>query len=186
VTFRPTLISRVRAVSGHDEHVRPSAPNFERPTVLSWPVVAKLRITALEGGHQAEVFEAQFNPKEIEIDRTFPWLYHRLAPGALQYLGFEPARVSFALLFDGVEQSKSVQPRLDTLQRLSSVDDTLHHPPRVKVAWGSAAGAMPTFDGVIEAVSVHYLKFAGNGVPLRATATVKLIEAVDPRTVVRD
>jgi hypothetical protein len=186
VTFRPTLISRVRAVSGHDEHVRPSAPNFERPTVLSWPVVAKLRITALEGGHQAEVFEAQFNPKEIEVDRTFPWLYHRLAPGALQYLGFEPARVSFALLFDGVEQSKSVQPRLDTLQRLSSVDDTLHHPPRVKVAWGSAAGAMPTFDGVIEAVSVHYLKFAGNGVPLRATATVKLIEAVDPRTVVRD
>jgi hypothetical protein len=186
VTFRPTLISRVRAVSGHDEHVRPSAPNFERPTVLSWPVVAKLRITALEGGHQAEVFEAQFNPKEIEIDRTFPWLYHRLAPGALQYLGFEPARVSFALLFDGVEQSKSVQPRLDTLQRLSSVDDTLHHPPRVKVAWGSAAGAMPTFDGVIEAVSVHYLKFAGDGVPLRATATVKLIEAVDPRTVVRD
>jgi hypothetical protein len=45
---------------------------------------------------------------------------------------------------------------------------------------------MPTFDGVIEAVSVHYLKFAGNGVPLRATATVKLLEAVDPRTLVRD
>jgi hypothetical protein len=148
--------------------------------------VAKLRITALEGGHQAEVFEAQFNPKEIEVDRTFPWLYHRLAPGALQYLGFEPARMSFELLFDGVEQSRSVQPRLDTLHRLSSVDDTLHHPPRVTVAWGSAAGAMPTFDGVIETVSVHYLKFGGNGVPLRATATVKLIEAVDPRTVVRD
>jgi hypothetical protein len=162
------------------------APNFERPAVLSWPVVAKLRITALEGGHQAEVFEAQFNPKEIEVDRTFPWLYHRLAPGALQYLGFEPARMSFELLFDGVEQSRSVQPRLDTLHRLSSVDDTLHHPPRVTVAWGSAAGAMPTFDGVIETVSVHYLKFGGNGVPLRATATVKLIEAVDPRTVVRD
>ena len=94
--------------------------------------------------------------------------------------------MSFELLFDGVEQSKSVQPRLDTLHRLSSVDDTLHSPPRVNVAWGSAAGAMPTFDGVIEAVSVHYLKFAGNGVPLRATATVKLIEAVDPRTLLRD
>jgi Contractile injection system tube protein len=146
--------------------------------------VAKLRITALEGRHQAEVFEAQFNPKEIGVDRTIPWLYHR--PGVLQYLGFEPARISFELLFDGVEQSKSVQPRLDTLHRLSSVDDNLHSPPRVKVAWGSAAGAMPTFDGVIEAVSVHYLKFAGNGVPLRATATVKLIEAVDPRTLVRE
>ena len=148
--------------------------------------MAKLRITALEGGHQGEVLEAQFNPKEIAVDRTIPWLYHRLVPGVLQYLGFEPARMSFELLFDGVEQSKSVQPRLDTLHRLSSVDDNLHSPPRVTVAWGSAAGAMPTFDGVIEAVSVHYLKFAGNGVPLRATATVTLIEAVDPRTLVRE
>ena len=148
--------------------------------------MTKLRITALAGEHQGEVLEAQFNPKEIEVDRTNPWLYHRLAPGFLNYLGFEPARMSFELLFDGVEQSKSVQPRLDTLHRLSSVDDTLHSPPRVKVAWGSAAGAMPTFDGVIEAVSVHYLKFAGNGVPVRATATVKLIEAVNPRTLVRE
>jgi hypothetical protein len=35
--------------------------------------VAKLRITALEGEHQGEVLEAQFNPKEIEVDRTIPW-----------------------------------------------------------------------------------------------------------------
>jgi contractile injection system tube protein len=146
--------------------------------------VAKLRIRALEGQHQGEVLEAQFNPKEIEVDRTMPWLYHRLAPGVLQYLGFEPARMSFELLFDGVDQSTSVQPRLDTLHRLSSVDHNLHSPPKVKIAWGSAAGTMPTFDGVIEAVSVHYLKFAANGVPLRAAATVKLIEVVDPRTLV--
>ena len=139
--------------------------------------MAKLRITALEGEHQGEVLEAQFNPKEIEVDRTIPWLHQRPAP--LQFLGAEPARMSFELLFDGVEQSKSVQPRLDRLHRLSSVDETLHHPPRVKVAWGSAAGAMPTFDGVVEAVSVRYLTFAGNGVPLRATATVKLKEAAD-------
>ena len=88
--------------------------------------MAKLRIKALEGQHQGEVLEAQFNPKEIEVDRTMPWLYHRLAPGVLQYLGFEPARMSFELLFDGVDQSTSVQPRLDTLHRLSSVDDNLH------------------------------------------------------------
>jgi hypothetical protein len=96
--------------------------------------------------------------------------------------------MSFELLFDGVEQSKSVQPRLDTLHRLSSVDDALHSPPRVEVAWGSAAGTFPTFEGVIEAVSVHYLKFAGNGAPLRATATVKLMEAFDfdPRALVRE
>jgi hypothetical protein len=86
--------------------------------------------------------------------------------------------MSFELFFDGVEQSKSVQPQLDMLHLLSSVDRTLHSPPRVKVALGSAAGAMPTFEGVIEAVSVRYLKFAGNGVPLRATAAVELEEFV--------
>ena len=139
--------------------------------------MAKLRITALEGEHQGEVLEAQFTPKEIEVDRAIPWQHQGPAP--LQFLGAEPARMSFELLFDGVEQSKSVQPRLDRLHLLSSVDEALHHPPRVKVAWGSAAGAMPTFDGVIEAVSVRYLKFAGTGVPLRATATVKLMEALN-------
>ena len=34
--------------------------------------MAKLRITALEGEHQGEALEAQFNPKEIEVDRARP------------------------------------------------------------------------------------------------------------------
>ena len=70
--------------------------------------MAKLRITALDGEHQGEVLDAQFNPKEIEVDRTIPWLHQ--GP-ALLFLGTEPAQMSFELLFDGVEQSKSVQPQ---------------------------------------------------------------------------
>jgi hypothetical protein len=49
--------------------------------------VAKLRITALEGEHQGEVLEAQFNPKGI--DRTIPWQHQGPAP--LQFL-WEPSR----------------------------------------------------------------------------------------------
>lgn len=44
-----------------------------KPAVLWWPLVAKLQITALDGAHQAKVFEAQFNPKEIDVERTNPW-----------------------------------------------------------------------------------------------------------------
>jgi hypothetical protein len=160
-------------------HAHFSAADIERPQSYDGALVDKLRITALEGAHQAEVFEAQFNPKEIEVDRTFPWWYHRLVPAPPQYLGTEPARMSFELIFDGGKQFASVQPRLDMLHRLSRVDETLHHPPRVRVAWGSARDAMPAFDGVVEEISVHYMTFADSGVPLRATATVKLIEAVD-------
>jgi contractile injection system tube protein len=145
--------------------------------------VAKLRITATEGAHQGDVLEAQFNPKEIEVDRSIPWQH--VGPGPLQFLGAEPAHMSLELLFDGVEPAKSVQPRLDKLHRLSSVDETLHRPPKVKVAWGNAAGAMPAFEGVITAVSVRYAMFAENGVPLRATATVKLTEDLDVLRAVR-
>ena len=139
--------------------------------------MTKLQITALDGEHQGEVLEAQFNPKEIEVDRTIPWVAP-LGRGPLGFLGAQPARMSFELLFDGGKQSKSVQPQLDKLYSLSSVDRELHSPPRVTVALGGARGAMPTFEGVFEAVSVRYFKFAQNGVPLRATAMVKLEEFV--------
>jgi Contractile injection system tube protein len=142
--------------------------------------VSKLRITALEGEHHGEVLEAQFNPQEIEVDRRIPWQQQsRKGPADLEFEEEEPARMSFELLFDGVESSKSVQPRLDMLHRFSTMDANLHRPPKVNVAWGSAAGAMPTFDGVVEAVSVRYEIFAENGVPVRATAAVKLREAAN-------
>jgi hypothetical protein len=67
--------------------------------------VAKLRITALDGEHQGEVLEVQGNPKEIEVDRTIPWVAP-LGRDPLASLGAQPARMSFELLFDGVKQSK--------------------------------------------------------------------------------
>ena len=67
--------------------------------------MAKLRIKALEGEHQGEVLEAQFNPPEIEVDRTIPWAAP-LGLGPLAFLGAQPARMSFELPFDGVKQSK--------------------------------------------------------------------------------
>ncbi len=144
--------------------------------------MAKLRITALEGEHHGEVLEAQFNPQQIEVDRAIAWQQQsHKGPADLEFEKGEPARMSFELLFDGVESSKSVQPRLDMLHRFSVVDQNLHRPPKVSVAWGNAAGAMPTFDGVVESVSVRYLIFAENGVPVRATAAVKLKEAANLR-----
>jgi hypothetical protein len=67
--------------------------------------VAKLRITALDGEHQGEVLDVQGNPKEIEVDRTIPWV-PPLGRDPLAFLGAQPARMSFELLFDGVKQSK--------------------------------------------------------------------------------
>jgi hypothetical protein len=49
----------------------------------------------------------------------------------------------------------------------------------VRVLYGlpRAAGTIPPFDGVIETLSVRYLMFSENGVPLRATVSLRIKEA---------
>lgn len=140
--------------------------------------MAKLRITAVEGAHTGQVLEAQYNPQEIVVDRAIPWKQqlHR-GPGDLEFEKAEPARMFFELLFDEAKSSKSIQPLIDRLIQFGSVDGDLHRPPKVKVVWGSAAGALPAFDAVIEALSVRYVMFAESGVPVRATVEVRLKQA---------
>jgi hypothetical protein len=141
-----------------------------------------LRIVAVEGQHEGEVLEAQVNPSEIELDRALVWGQQpKKGPADLEFERVEPAQMAFELVFDGAKTSASVQPQLDKLRELGSVDAVLHRPPKVRVSWGSVAGVMPTFDGVIESVAVRYTMFAESGVPLRATADVKLREAADLR-----
>ena len=102
--------------------------------------MAKLRIAAAEGAHLGEVLEAQFNPKEVDLDRAIPWQQQvHKGPADLEFERADPARMVFELLFDGAETSKSVQPQLDKLRLFSSVDEALRRPPKVKVSWGSAA-----------------------------------------------
>jgi Contractile injection system tube protein len=141
--------------------------------------VAALRILALEGQHQGELLEAPFNPKEIHLDRAIVWQRQpKKAPTDLEFEQADAAHMAFELLFDGVQSSASIQPQLDKLQRLANVDAVLHRPPKVEVSWGNAADGLPKFDGVIESISVRYVQFAPSGVPVRATAAVKLVQAV--------
>jgi len=140
--------------------------------------MAALRLTALEGQHRGDVLEAPADPKEIVLDRAIVWQRQaHKGPGDLEFEHAEPARMSFELLFDGAAASTSVQPQVDKLQRLGGVDAILHRPPKVDVSWGSGAGVMPAFVGVVESVTVRYTLLAESGTPLRATADVVLREA---------
>lgn len=140
--------------------------------------MARLQIIALEGQHEGETLKAQLNPKEIVLDQALPWQQQpKKGPADLVFERAEPVQMSFELLFDELETAASIQPQIDKLHRFSSVDPVLHRPPKVKVAFGSAAGAMPTFDAVIISISVRYLLFAENGIPVRATADLKLRQA---------
>jgi hypothetical protein len=137
-----------------------------------------LQITAVEGDHSGDVVEADVNPTEIIVDRVVLWQHQvHKGPADLEFLQREAAEMMFELVFDGVESSQSVQPRIDKLTRFSSADVNLQRPPKLRVSWGTAGGGIPSFEAVIESFSTRYLIFGVNGIPLRAKVSLKLKEA---------
>jgi hypothetical protein len=140
----------------------------------------KLRIIGLEGGSDDVVVEAQFNPKEVSVDKSVPWQRQKKQGAAdLEYTGGEPKTMSIELMFDGFESGAPIQNAIDKIHALSDIDASLKRPPKVKVIWGveGAPGMIPKFEGVIESVAIMYTMFNGNGVPLRATAKLRFKEA---------
>ena len=140
----------------------------------------KLKIIVLEGGSSSTVVEGQFNPKEIEIQKSIPWEHQPLqGPSDLKYTQSEARTMSFELLFDGFSTGTSIQDEVDALQALSAVDTALKRPPKLRVVWGpeGVSGGFPRFEAVIEEISVKYTMFDVNGRPVRATIRLKLREA---------
>jgi hypothetical protein len=130
--------------------------------------------------------DAQYNPKELQVDKTVPWQKKSQANKTqeagiqLEFTGAEGRSLTLELLFDGFETKSSVAGKVETLNTMASVlepgsaDETKRRPHLCVVTWGTT---VPTFKCVIESLSVKYTMFSDQGVPLRATCTVKLKEA---------
>lgn len=157
----------------------------------------KITIKSLDDGTEVK---AQYNPKELQIDRTVPWS----PPGEtnksnnsstaaknnsgihLEFTGAQGRTLSVELLFDGVEKGAGkgfwvdVSKEVGKLEHLASVrkpgsskeDD--RRPHWCVADWGNSLRA---FRCVIESLSTKYTMFDSDGNPLRATCTVKLKEA---------
>lgn len=169
------------------------------------PKIARLTIGSLDDSKLTVV--AQYNPREIETARTIPWQKHnsdntpearrkKPAPGSdVEYTGGEGRSISLELLFDGYEGEKSVLKQLLDLDQMAtpreagSDDSALRRPHQCVVVWGTYAElddkgmrpseekAMRPMRCVIDSLTVKYTMFSEQGVPLRATANVKLREA---------
>ena len=126
--------------------------------------------------------EAQYNPKEVSIDKSVPWNKHKNPKGDIPMLEFTNAEnrtLSLELFFDAYEQKGgsvvSFVERLTsmTMIRAGVSADKDKHPPRVIVSWGSS---FPSFRGVIESLGTKYTMFREDGTPVRATCTLKIKE----------
>ena len=146
----------------------------------------KLSIIALESmvGAKSQSIEAQYNPKEMSVDKSVPWAKHKDSKSDhphLEFSGADGRSMGFELMFDTYEDDSNVQNKVEILQRMAMVRNPAtsaaedeKRPSRVKVVW---AGGLPPFEGVIESVGTKYTMFSDKGFPVRATCTVKIKEA---------
>lgn len=126
--------------------------------------------------------EAQFNPKELSIDKSVAWSKHANSKGdspELEFTGADGRSLSFELMFDGYETNTNVETSfVDKLLTMAkardhkSRDEAMRRPHKVAVRWG-----IRQFEGVIESMSTKYTMFAPDGVPLRCTVNLKFKEA---------
>ncbi|WP_428268826.1 hypothetical protein [Haliangium sp.] len=139
----------------------------------------KPKLTIVSIDSPALKVEAQFNPKEISVDKSVPWNKHKNPKGDIPMLEFtnaENRNMTFELFFDTFEQGTPVWAKIEPLHKMTLIrpvsTESEKHPPRVMVSWG---GFQP-FKGVIESLGVKYTMFKPDGTPVRATCSVKIKE----------
>ena len=156
---------------------------------LTIPTTTKLKIVSLDEGDLQ--VEAQYNPKELQVDRTVPWQPHAKnnADGLqLEFTGGQGREIGIELFFDGYETDgevgqTTVADLVDKLNQMASVRkptskiDAERRPHHCFIIWGGLIKDKTTFQCVITSVSTKYTMFKPDGTPLRATCTVKVKEA---------
>jgi hypothetical protein len=136
---------------------------------------------------------AQFNPKELQIDKNVPWSKKEKNYSnqvQLEFTGVEARTMTLELLFDGFEDETSVQDSLERLTEMASpiadpgskkTAEERKRPHHVIVTWGATKSEKPSrllpFKGVIESLQTKMQVFAADGTVLRATCNVKVKEA---------
>jgi hypothetical protein len=165
------------------------------------PARAKLWIGSLDT--PTLTVQAQYNPKELSYKKTLSWGAHNPTNGREESapqgggsandrsdleISSPPERtLSIELLFDGYEQGASIEPQVQILEQLSSLeiverkDNGEDGKPRAHhcvVAWGGSSQGIRPFPCVITSLTTKYSMWDSNGTPLRATCTVDLKGAV--------
>ena len=142
-----------------------------------------LQINALDGEHAGDVLNVAYDENKLLLDRAVIWQRQpNKGAGDLVFERVDTTHLSLVLLWEHMAEQRPIQPELDKVQRWADVDPTLHRPPKLRVSWGKAANAVPSFVGVIESLSISYAGgIADSGVPLHAAVDVRLAQAVHLR-----
>jgi hypothetical protein len=148
------------------------------------PPLAKVSLTDLDRQPLVPALHAQYNPKELQVDRTASWTPTPTGAGnhpELTFASTNARTLALELFYDTFEDGFDVHAthvqklvKLMDVMEPESRDEDKKRPPRVMLCWGDK---LPPFIGVIESVTTKYTMFLPDGTPVRATCSVKLIEA---------
>lgn len=130
---------------------------------------------------------AQYNPKELQVDRSVPWTKHTNKSNEqglqLEFSGADGRSASLELFFDEAEQPKgTVLAAIATLEKLATIrvpgstKDEEKRPHHCVLVFGTLYPEK-AFKCVIESLSTKFTMFSAAGMPIRATVNVKLKEA---------
>ncbi len=133
---------------------------------------ALLRIIAPEV--EERDIPVRFNPTSYQLQKSNNFSEIAI-PGLetppIQYIRGGSERLSLTLLLDTSDSLKNVRDEyVDRLARLMRINTELHAPPIVQFIWDTEI-----FQGVIDTMSVNYLLFSPDGVPMRAEMAMTLI-----------
>lgn len=148
----------------------------------------KARITILEGQAQDKYIDCLFNPKEYTIQRSVKWepskIMGKNVPG-MQFTNGEAASLQLELFFDTYEKTgdeRDVRKYTRKIWDLMMVDTKLKdnkskvgRPSRILFQWGKGVN----FEAVVQSVSQKFTMFLSDGIPVRATLTVGLLQLRD-------
>jgi hypothetical protein len=149
-----------------------------RPT----PKLERVTILSAEPSFPVGI-EAQYNPSQIQLDESASWTpdaSRKDGVPQLEFTGNAARTLSVELFFDGLERRLDVKKAfVDPLGQLIRVmdpdgDEEHKRPPLVALAWSSG---LPAFRGVIVSLSTKLTMFLADGTPVRATCSIKIMEA---------
>lgn len=117
----------------------------------------------------------KFNPTEYQLQKqnTFAEIgIPGLESPPIQFVRGASEKLTTELLVDTSDTLDDVRIKyVNRLRGLMNIDGRLHAPPIVRLVWDTQV-----FRGVLESLSVTYVMFRPDGVPLRARLSVTLKE----------
>jgi nucleoid-associated protein YgaU len=124
-----------------------------------------------------------FNPKEYTVTKTNTWNGNP-TPGVslpkVQFGGGSPQELSLDILLDDMEGDHPIAEDINRLFKMMEADKKFAtsgkknsaRPPYVKFAWGKTH----LFRAGVKSLSVQFLRFDGNGAPIRAQVKLSLVQ----------